>query len=110
MVNLTIVQRMYWRNCVKMITQMPKKKNLEFYTVNSFVIVVDNALILARLAFWSNCSINKAKTVIQGESLSCYGITIYFQWMRFEDAIIPLLNSVTVCVVDVVDRVFVYHA
>ena len=25
MVNLTTIQRMYWRNCVKMIAQMPKK-------------------------------------------------------------------------------------
>ena len=47
--------------------------------MNSFVTIVENALILARLAYWSNCPINKAKTVIQGGSLSCYGITVYFQ-------------------------------
>ena len=30
--------------------------------------------------------------------------------MRVEDGIIPLQNSVTVCLVDVVEHVVVYHA
>ena len=72
--------------------------------------IVDNALIVGRLGYWSNCPINKAKTVIQGGSLSCYGITLYFQGMRVEDAVIPLQNSVTLCLVDVVHHVVVCHA
>ena len=39
--------------------------------MNSFVTIVDNALILARLAYeWSNCPTNKAKTVVQGVPLA----------------------------------------
>ena len=38
--------------------------------MNFFVPIVDNALILAGLAYWSNRPINKAKTVIPGGPLS----------------------------------------
>lgn len=44
---------------------------LEFYTMDPFVFIIHNSLILALLTDWSNCFLYKAKKVIRAGSLSC---------------------------------------
>ena len=54
-------------------------------------------------------SVDETKTVIQGTTFSadCSGICFEHLWVQ--NHVIPLLNSVAVCLVDVVDHVVGYH-
>ena len=88
----------------------PTIPTVSVYTMDPFVAIMHNSLILALLTDWSNCFTYKAKTVIQGASLSFCGITVYVLWTKVEDSIIPLQNSVDVCLIGVVNQFVVYHA
>lgn len=87
-----------------------KGNTLKLQSMYSFVAVIDCSLMLCRSANWTNRPVNKSKTIVQGRTLGSNSVTIQLQQGLRENLVIPLSDSVTVCIVYVVKHLVANHA
>ena len=83
---------------------------LKLQSMYSLVAVTDCSLMLCRSANWTNCPVNKFKTIAYGRTLGSNSVTIHLQQGLRENLVIPLSDSVTVCIVYVVKHLVANHA
>ena len=83
---------------------------LKLQSMYSLVAVIDCSLMLCRSANWTNCAVNKSKTIVQGRTLGSNSVTIHLQQGLRENLVIPLSDSVAVCIVYVVKHLVANHA
>ena len=83
---------------------------LKLQSMHSLVAVIDCSLMLCRSANWTNCPVNKSKTIVQGRTLGSNSVTIQLQQGLRENLVIPLSDSVAVCIVYVVEHLVANHA
>ena len=85
---------------------------LKFQSMYSLVAVIDCSLMLCRSANWTNCAVNKSKTIVQGRTLgrARYSVTIQLQQGLRENLVIPLSDSVAVYIIYIVEHLVANHA